>query len=138
VVNRITYDFDSSLTNPYGTWSDGDPTSGGWKRKAELLVKVYTKLSSELSYPEEELEGTDYNYTELNNKYSNDKKASVNGYLAQAINNIPVFTATLPSLTPNLYDFKVELYLLETGWLYTDDGGVTVGSRIIKNKVLKL
>jgi hypothetical protein len=133
-----TYDFDSSLTNPYGTWSGGDPTSGGWKRKAELLVKVYTKLSSELSYPEEELEGTDYNYTELNNKYSNDKKASVNGYLAQAINNIPVFTATLPSLTPNLYDFKVELYLLETGWLYTDDGGVTVGSRIIKKQSFEI
>jgi hypothetical protein len=133
-----TYDFNSSLTNPYGTWSGGDPTSGGWKRKAELLVKVYTKLSSELSYPEEELEGTEYNYTEINNKYSNDKKSNVNGYLAQAINDIPVFKATLPSLTPNLYDFKVELYLLETGWLYTEDGGVTVGSRIIKKQSFEI
>jgi hypothetical protein len=132
------YDFNSSLTNPYGTWSDGDPTSGGWKRKAELIVKVYTKFSSELVSEYRELEGTEYNYTALNNKYSNDKKAIVNGYLAQAINTIPVFTATLPSLTPNLYDFKVELYLLETGWEYTEDGGASVGSRIIKMQSVQL
>lgn len=133
-----SYDFDSSVTNPYGTWSDGDPTSGGWVRKAELILKVYVKNSGELPSLYEELPGMVYNSSERNNKYSNDQSASINGYLQQAINNIPVLTATFPSLTSGVYDFKVELSFVETGWLYSDDEGGTVGSRILKQQSFEI